>query len=76
LGNFRPALTKIDATIAELKAQLGGTPAIAEKRGRKPNVATTETAPKPKRKMSAATRRRMAAGQKKRWEKVHAKQKG
>ena len=55
---FEQQKLHIDAQIAELRAMLPG--------GRTETAATPEAAP-PKRKVSAAARRRMALGQQKRW---------
>lgn len=58
IAGFEGQKAHIDAQIAELRAMLSGSPAE--------HAATPEPAPK-KRKVSAAARRRMALGQKKRW---------
>src|SRR3954447_14890506 len=58
---FEEQKKHIDAQIAELRQMLDGGPAVP--------VAGTEPAP-PKRKVSAAVRRRMALGQQKRWAKI------
>ena len=72
---FEAQKQKIDATIAELRSQLGGT--APAKRGRKPKVAeTTEAAPRKRRKMSAAGRKAIRDAVKRRWAAVRAKQKG
>lgn len=58
IDGFESQKARIDGQIAELRAMLPG--------GRTETAATPEAAPR-KRKVSAAARRRMAAGQKKRW---------
>src|SRR5689334_4946630 len=67
---FERQKEQIDETIAELRAQLGGT---SVKAGRKAKVAGSPT--QAKRQMSAAARKRIAAAQKKRWAAFHAGQK-
>jgi hypothetical protein len=61
IDGFEAQKTHIDAKIAELRAMLPG--------GSTETVAPLEATPK-KRKISAAARRRMAAGQKARWAKI------
>jgi hypothetical protein len=58
IAGFEQQKHAIDIQIGELKAMLPGS--------RTETAATPETAP-PKRKVSAAARRRMALGQQKRW---------
>src|SRR5215475_535694 len=53
---------RLDAKIADIRAQLG--------QGSRSGAVTTTEAPK-KRKMSAAVRRRMSLGQKRRWAAVN-----
>jgi len=52
---------QIDAKIAEIRQELGGTSKVAAK----------SAAPGKKRQMSAAARKRIAAAQKKRWAEYH-----
>ena len=58
ITGFESQKSRLDVQIAELRAMLDG--------GRPEPAATPEAAP-PKRKISAAARRRMALGQRKRW---------
>jgi hypothetical protein len=58
ITGFESQKSRLDVQIAELRAILDG--------GRPDRVATPDAAP-PKRKISAAARRRMALGQRKRW---------
>ena len=60
---FEAQKRRIDEQIAEIRQTLGGGP--------KTNTATQE-APRPKGKVSAAARRRMAAAQRKRWAAIKA----
>jgi hypothetical protein len=68
IAGFEEQKRRIDETIAELRAQLDGSP---KKAGRPKLVDVAEVpngdAPRPKRKMSAAARKRIAAGQQRRW---------
>jgi len=59
-------LKGIEEKIAVIRAQLGG---------KAVHIATTTAngAPKPRRTMSAAARKRIAAAQRKRWAEFHAK---
>jgi hypothetical protein len=66
---FERQKQKIDETIAELRAQLDG---HSIKPGPTAKVEDAGTV-KAKRKMSSSARKRIAAGQKKRWEAFHAK---
>lgn len=59
-------LEKIQERIAAIRQQLGG--------GRVAHVATSTSKSKPRRKMSASAKKRIAAAQKKRWAEWHAKQ--
>jgi DNA-binding protein HU-beta len=68
LVTFERQRQELDETIAELKAQLGGT---SNGRGRKAKMAG---ATKTKRVLSASARKRIAAAQKARWAAFHAKQ--
>jgi hypothetical protein len=61
IEGFEQQKLRIDGQIAELRAMLPG--------DRTESAATPEAAP-PKRKVSAAARRRMALGQKARWAKL------
>lgn len=63
IEGFESQKRRIDAQIGELRAMLSG--------GRTEGPATAE-APTRKRKVSAAARRRMAEGQKKRWAAIKA----
>ena len=58
IEGFESQKARIDTRIAELRQMLNGGPVVP--------AATPEAAP-PKRTVSAAARRRMALGQKKRW---------
>jgi hypothetical protein len=71
---------RIDETIAELRAELGGT-SNGKRPGRKAKVVEVANvaevaAPKQKRTMSASARKRIAAAQKKRWADFHAQKEG
>jgi hypothetical protein len=66
IEGFESQKRRIDTQIGELRALLPG--------GRTEGTATPE-APKRKRKVSAAARRRMAEGQKKRWAAIKAESK-
>jgi uncharacterized protein involved in exopolysaccharide biosynthesis len=57
---------RLDAHIAEVQRMLGA----------RPQPAAPASAPKPKRKLSAAAVKRIAAGQKKRWAEWRKKRKG
>jgi hypothetical protein len=65
LVGYESQLQKINDAIAEIRSQLGQRP------GRSP--ARVVAAPKTRRTMSAAARKRIAAAQKKRWAAFHAK---
>ena len=67
IEGFESQKKRIDAQIGELRAMLSG--------GRTDGTATSE-APTRKRKVSAAARRRMAEGQKKRWAAIKAETRG
>jgi len=58
--------TEVEKSIATVRAMLGA---------RKPKLAEVPASPKPKRTRSAATRKRMAAAQRKRWAALKAAQK-
>ena len=60
LDGYEAQKTRIDAHIAEIRSMLGGT---------RTGAASSEGA-KPKRKVSASARRRMARAQKLRWKKI------
>jgi hypothetical protein len=64
LIGYQAERAKIEERIAEIQRQLGG---------RAPHAAAPAGAPKPRRQMSAAARKRIAAAQKKRWAAFHAK---
>jgi DNA-binding protein HU-beta len=66
IEGFESQKRRIDTQIGELRAMLSG--------GRTEGTATAE-APKGKRKVSAAARRRMAEGQKKRWAAIKSESK-
>ena len=61
LEGFQAQKKSIDARIAEIRQRIGG--------GGSGHAAVSETA-KPKRKVSAAARRRMAKAQRLRWKKI------
>ena len=61
IAGFEAQKTHIDSQIAELRAMLTGQPA---------KKTAAPEGPAPKRKVSAAARRKMALAQKRRWEKV------
>jgi hypothetical protein len=61
IDGFESQKARIDAQIEELRAMLSGVPV---------QVAAAPEAPPRKRKISAAARRRMALGQKRRWEAI------
>src|SRR5438046_993840 len=61
IEGFELQKARLDIQIAELRQMRDG--------GRTETAATPETAPR-KRRISAAARRRMAAGQRKRWEAI------
>jgi len=56
---FEEQKRRLDSQIADLRAMLSGAPAES--------AAIEEATPRPRRKMSAAGRRAIAAGQRKRW---------
>ena len=61
LEGYEVQKTRIDAHIAEIRSMLGGSHT---------GVATSSEAARPKRKVSASARRRMARAQKLRWKKI------
>ena len=67
IEGFESQKRRIDTQIGELRAMLSGTSSEG---------AATPEAPKRKRKVSAAARRRMALGQKKRWAAIKAESQG
>jgi len=66
LIGFQIERQKVQERIAEIERRLGG---------RTPHVAASSSGAKPRREMSAAARKRIAAAQKKRWAVFHNAQK-
>ncbi len=64
LVGFQSRVDTINGKMAEIRAQLGGKPA---------KTAVKKAPEGKKRTMSASARKRIAAGQKKRWAEYHAK---
>jgi hypothetical protein len=71
LIGYEAQAEKIEAAIRDIRGRLGNTTT----RGSRP-FAVAEKAPRKKRTMSPAARKRIAAAQKKRWADWHAAQKG
>jgi hypothetical protein len=65
LVGYEVQLQKLQTAIAEIRSQLGQGPG-------RPAAPIVEGASQPRRQMSAAAKKRIAAGQKKRWAAFHA----